>query len=462
VTKALEYVDKNVNASGGTAIDEALREALKLRGEKDRPFMVVFLTDGEPTIGERDPKKIIANASGAAAGNVRLFTFGVGNDVNVGLLDELSAELRGSSSYVVPKEDIEIKVSSFYARVASPVLTDLKLDFGGLDVYDVCPRKVGDLFRDQQLVVVGRYKGKGAQAVKLSGKLGAREKDFVYEIKAPEKDAANEFLPRIWAMRKVGQLMEDIRKHGESPELRNEVVRLSKLHGIMTPYTSWLVVEDERQLARGGPAPATRIIQEDFDRRRNEAQSAARPAPSAPGVLYAKSTGAGADAPAAEARAAMRESARGLEDSSGGALAFGSRDSFESDKRQREKFLGGKSGEAEKAAANAVLGGGGNESLANRKLAESEGLEADGTYALKDAKGQKLVQQVGGRAFYFADGKWIDGAFDGKAETVKVKYLSDEYFKLLQDKPELARFLALGSKVIVKSGEKFYEVTDKE
>jgi Ca-activated chloride channel family protein len=363
---------------------------------------------------------------------------------------------------VVPKEDIEVKLSGFYSRVSSPVLTDIKLDLGALDAYDICPRKFGDLFRDQQLVVVGRYRGKGGAALKLTGKLGKREKEIVYEVKAPEKETGNDFLPRVWAMRKVGQLMEDIRQHGESAELRAEIVRLSKLHGIMTPYTSWLVVEDERQLVAGrGPMPVTTVIREDFDRRRGqwEKSGAAGPAPSAPGMAFAPAREAPATAAGKAADMALAEHARAMSDEPLDGLTFGARAGFEGEKKQRAERLGGEFDKAEEAARQAVMGGGGYDSLANRQLAAKEGLKADGTYALKDAKGESLLREVGGRAFYFADGKWVDGGFKGE-ETVKVKYMSDEYFKLLKDKPELAKFLALGNKLIAKCGEKFYEVTE--
>jgi Ca-activated chloride channel family protein len=464
VTRAIEHVDKNVVASGGTAIDEALREAMKLNPGQDRPFMVVFLTDGEPTIGERDPATILKNVSGRTAANVRLFSFGVGTDVNAALLDDLSASNRGTCTYVVPKEDIEVKVSSFYARVSSPVLTDIKLDFGQLDAYDVCPRKLGDLFRDQQLVVVGRYRGKGGLAVKLSGKMGSREKEVVYELKAPERETGNEFLPRVWAMRKVAQLMEDVRQHGESAELRAEIVRLSKQHGIMTPYTSWLVVEDERQLVagRGEPRPVTNVIEENFDRRRNEWRQSggAGAAPAAPGAVFAPAKSAPASAEGRAADLALAEHARALGDEAAGGLAFGARDHFEADARKREDLLGQGGGKSSAAAQTAVMGGGGYDSLANRELARKEGLRSDGTYDLKDAKGRSLLREVGGRAFYFADDKWVDGAYRGTEKTVKVKYMSDEYFKLLQDKPELAKFLALGARVIAMCDGKFYEVTD--
>ncbi|MEN3335250.1 MAG: Ca-activated chloride channel [Blastocatellia bacterium] len=128
----LKFID-NLRAEGGTNINDALIAALKQFQSSERPAMVVFLTDGLPTVGPTDVKEILRNAESANRGNVRLFTFGVGYDVNTNLLDKLAADHRGVSDYIEPQEDLEIKVSNFFARVNYPVLSDLKLDFGGVE-----------------------------------------------------------------------------------------------------------------------------------------------------------------------------------------------------------------------------------------------------------------------------------------------------------------------------------------
>jgi len=242
VQAALAFIDK-IEARGGTAIHDALLLALKtIKGAKGVP-MVVFLTDGLPTIGETNVEAILKNVTGANDSKSRVFVFGVGHDVNTKLLDRLAEDNHGAPDYVTEKEDIEVKVSNFYQKVASPVLADVTLAFPGLKVTEMYPREVGDLFRGSQLMVLGRFDGGGHKAVKLAGTVDGKARQFVFETTFAEtKD--NTFLPRLWATRKVAYLLDEIRLHGKNQELVDEVVRLGKRHGIMTPYTSFLVVED--------------------------------------------------------------------------------------------------------------------------------------------------------------------------------------------------------------------------
>jgi Ca-activated chloride channel family protein len=245
-TKALEYVEK-LRANGGTNIHDALLEALKLAQAGDRPNIVIFLTDGLPTIGETNIERIADDTVKANTTGTRLFVFGVGYDVNAVLLDKLSSQNHGVSEYVRPKEDIEIKVSSFYSKVQNPVLTDVALDFGPLLVNDLFPRELPDLFEGGQLVVVGLYREPMLINVMLKGKLQNEEKAFEYPLEfKPETDAtANNFVARIWASKKIGFLIDEMRVHGRDQELVDEIVRLSKEFGIITEYTSFLVETDE-------------------------------------------------------------------------------------------------------------------------------------------------------------------------------------------------------------------------
>ncbi|MFC1744750.1 VIT domain-containing protein [Candidatus Riflebacteria bacterium] len=243
ISNALDFCEK-LNARGGTAIDEALNLALKTIKGAESLAMIVFLTDGMPTIGEVDIKTILKNVKNNNGEKARLFVFGVGYDVNTELLDILATESRGTSDYVSPKENIEVKVSNFFQKISSPVLSDLVLNISNLRTYDRYPKKLPDLFRGNQLMIVGRFKGQGGHhAIKLSGKVAAKQKEFVFESNF-DSMKANDFLPRQWATRKVAYLLDEIRLHGKNRELVDEVVKLGKRYGIMTPYTSFLVVED--------------------------------------------------------------------------------------------------------------------------------------------------------------------------------------------------------------------------
>ncbi|MGH2368704.1 MAG: VIT domain-containing protein, partial [Chloroflexota bacterium] len=168
--RALEWIDSLV-ASGGTNINAALVTALAA-DTGDRPHTVVFVTDGLPTVGPRSAEQIVANARAAAGGRARVFPFGVGFDVNTSLLDKLAADFGGVSAYVKPDEDLEAAVSAFYSKVGSPVLTDLRLDFGGAEVYDLFPAQLPDLYAGGQLMVAGRYRLPGRFDVTLSGRSG--------------------------------------------------------------------------------------------------------------------------------------------------------------------------------------------------------------------------------------------------------------------------------------------------
>src|SRR5262249_27719932 len=149
---------ERLQAEGGTNINDALLVAFKQFQTSERPQMIVFITDGEPTVGGTDIKQIVKNVTEANHAKVRLFSFAVGYNLNTNLLDKLSAENRGSSDYIEPQEDLEVKVSNFFARVNYPVLSDLKVDFGGVETDSMYPRNIGDLFKNSQLVLVGRYK----------------------------------------------------------------------------------------------------------------------------------------------------------------------------------------------------------------------------------------------------------------------------------------------------------------
>src|SRR5262245_1207337 len=174
-----------LEATGGTAINDALAAALEMRSsDPTRTFTVVFFTDGRPTIGETDATKILSNVAARNTANTRIFTFGVGDDVNAALLDQLADNSRALSTYVRETEDIEAKVSGLYAKISNPVLTNLRLRVGpDCAISEVYPPQLPDLFHGSQLVVLGRYTGSGHAAVRLTGSVGKDTREFVYEVK---------------------------------------------------------------------------------------------------------------------------------------------------------------------------------------------------------------------------------------------------------------------------------------
>jgi Ca-activated chloride channel family protein len=242
VADALSFVER-IEAAGSTNIDEALWEALGY-GESERPRMTVFLTDGLPTVGEQDVATILENVEERNRDGARVFPFGVGYDVNTTFLDQLALDNRGTVEYVKPGEDIERKVSSFYNKVSMPILSDISIEIDGVEVYDTYPLDLPDIFNGTQALVLGRYAGSGAAAIRLSGSVGDRVEVFEYEASFASRTAEHDFIPPVWAGRKIAYLMTEIRLHGESEELKDAIVDLATEFGIVTPYTSYLVRED--------------------------------------------------------------------------------------------------------------------------------------------------------------------------------------------------------------------------
>lgn len=245
---------EGLHAGGGTNIYGSLTTALTHLKDSSRPNFVLFLTDGLPTIGETGESKITAAAKGANGVRARMLPFGVGYDVNSRLLDKLARENFGLSEYVRPEEDIEAHVAKVYNRIASPVMTDVAVNFefdavrteDGPPINRQYPASVVDLFEGEQLVIVGRYKKPGVSKVSISGKVGTEAKkfDFPADFTAKSQDASFAFVEKLWATRRIGEIIDQIDLHGKNPELVKELVELSTKHGILTPYTSFLADEN--------------------------------------------------------------------------------------------------------------------------------------------------------------------------------------------------------------------------
>jgi len=250
---AVEFIDR-LQARGGTNISDALAAALNGVDSEGRPHLILFLTDGLPTVGVTDIDQILGQVQSTNSREIRIFAFGVGHDVNTHLLDQLSGGTRAVSTYVHPSEDIEVKISSLFSKVSRPVLTDLHLTIEGVGTSDIYPRNLPDLFDGGRLVLLGRYDGSGDARIHLDGHVLSQERHFEYELAYAERSDDADFLPHLWATRKVGYLMDEIRLHGENPELKEEIIRLGRQFGIVTPYTSFLVVE-ETPPAEGRPRP---------------------------------------------------------------------------------------------------------------------------------------------------------------------------------------------------------------
>lgn len=388
IQEATQFVDK-LESRGGTDIYEALNIALGMfEAQSTRPKILVFLTDGLPTVGLTEYTDILKKVQQKNTALVRLFTFGVGYDVNTHLLDELAESSKAVSAYIEPKEDLEVIVSNFFDKIDAPVLSDLALNIDGAGVYDVFPKALPDLFRGSQLLVCGRYRQSGTFDLSLSGMVQAQKQEHKYSIDFPASALTNDFLPRIWASRKIGYLLDQIRLHGEEQELKEEVIELAKKFGIVTPYTSYLVTEDEEIETDHRPRPRP-LFQE---------------LSNAPAAGSSGSTGKNA----ADEMYRMRPQeapaiTRGFTETKDGEVAV----------------------------------------RVSKDLQKLKGEQTVSTTSLSD------ITYIGTKTFYRIDGVWTDSEYESGVETVNIAYGSDAYFKLLDVRPELGQYLSLGDQLIL-------------
>ncbi len=249
--RAAKFVDA-IDASGSTNISAALLRALEHKAAEGRPHLVLFLTDGRPTAGVQNPAELVRQVLAANRAGVRLFAFGVGEDLDRTLLEDLAEGTRAVAEHVAESEDIEEKVSRLQKKIGTTVISELSIDWGGAEVGAVFPKNLGDLYAGTQLMVTGRYKKAGTFEVTLRGKAGAKAVELKQQLSFPERIDVAPGVPYLWAMRRVATLLDEIRKHGENGELVKEVVEVSKKHRIASPYTSFLVLETEQAYDQHG------------------------------------------------------------------------------------------------------------------------------------------------------------------------------------------------------------------
>lgn len=423
---------EGLDSTGGTAIRDALLAALEIRGnDASRPFVIVFFTDGMPTIGETNPEKITRDVLAKIKPNTRIFTFGVGDDVNATMLDMLAEKTKAVTTYVRPAEDIEIKSSAMVSKISNPVLVNLSLTFSpDIQVLDIYPTSLPDIFEGSQLMVFGKYKGKGGSAIKLKGDLANEKKEFVYEYNFPEKTSdSKSFVEQLWARRKVGFLLDQIRANGEKGELVDEVTKLAKKYGITTPYTSYLVVPDHVSYPIHRPVPSypTPKLPVPFGLLPSSGGDGirkvlefARENQSRPGQL-------------AEGRATAAEKAfefAGIAGAPGAEQLKKAMDDKGALDRAKDAFR--------RKDQNAVQGGkmGVDLSVQNQNFRDQITVS------------ETAIKQISGRSMIEVGGVWIDEGFQKSMPTMIIKAQSDTYFRLLEKQPQLRKLFGLGNYLI--------------
>ncbi len=419
--KALSFV-RGLQPLGGTNIDEALRRGLSDgAGAWEGPHLVIFITDGEPTVGETDEGGIVRSAKAANAGGSRIFTFGVGHEINARLLDTLAAEGRGIPEYAHDGADFERKISAFYDKLAHPVLADVALSLPGVDAFDIYPKRLPDLFRGGQFVVLGRYRTPKATAITLAGSVGGASRSYAEDARFPESSAQGPFIPRLWAVRKVGFLLEEIRRNGERPELRDEVVALGKKFGIVTPYTSYLVLEDHAQ------PPRPDSFEDPVSRRRGPGMPSAPPPPVA-----------AAPAESAEAAGSWLGDADD-EAPMAGASGFGTGGGgYKRDGGGRAEPKAASPAKPAPAPRLDTATGKGGVAISKKLKSMKEEEKAD----------DDRSRVASGRTFVQSGGRWRDTTVSASAKVLVVRYLSDAHLALAK-RADLREAIALGERVVI-------------
>jgi Ca-activated chloride channel homolog len=463
---AREWVE-SLKAAGGTDIAAALEAALGFRtGEgSDRALQVLLLTDGLPTVGLKETPEIVEILNRRECRGIRIYSFGVGDDVDAHLLDLLAEKTSACSTYVRPNEDLEAKASALAKKIGRPVRTDLKLTIsGGPRLVEMYPPRLPDLFQGDQIQVAGRFEGHGPAKITLKGRAGDQRFSESFQAVFPEVSTDYNFVAPIWARRKVGYLLDQIRLHGESVEVKKELVKLAHDYSIATPYTSLLVVPESAASARSVARRAAT--------RRRHFQSSSMP-------LMGGGFGGGMGI---AGMGGMGGTGRGMAGMGGGMGGMGGGmggmgGGMGGMGGGMGGGLGGMAGMgAGMGAASVAPRRGNGHALASAPERQSRdaieagsptrdagasvaGLPSSGKEAIDlaervaDLKNGTRAERstsertIAGRRFRKAGEAWVDESFKSSMATVRLRVLGQAYFRLLAAHPELSAIFALGNRV---------------
>ncbi len=405
VKNALSFIT-NLSAGGGTNINEALQRAMGITGDTERPGYLLFLTDGLPTVGETNEMNIARNCLLANKNKTRVFSFGVGYDVNARLLERISEQNSGMSAYVKPGENLEIILSEFYRSIQSPVLTDITVAFavngnkdyeGSFAVFkaipdmattfsangikEVYPASIPDMFEGSQIELFGKYLLPGKTKVTITGFANGKKQTYSYDVEFADKGEGIEYkqIEKIWATRKIGFLINQIDLNGEKEELVTSLVELSKKYGILTPYTSFLAREDI----------------DIYDVRQNTTTTTMN--------------------------------------------------------LEKLDNVSGQSGVAQRSY---------KQQLKNERVA-TENEDVMSVTAAGEVHTASTVKNIGGRPFYLRNGIWVDGTLNEAQEknAVTVKQFSDKYFEIAKNNSvDLNQYLSVDEEIVINLNGDAYKI----
>ncbi|HAT09314.1 MAG TPA: hypothetical protein DCS97_01670 [Planctomycetes bacterium] len=244
LTQARAFLERQ-DARGGTILAPAMRLAYSY-ADRDRMLNVIILSDG---LTEQRERAELMRLIGERPRNARVFCIGIGNDVNRPLLDQLAGETGGLSAFISHGDDFQRQAKAFKRKLEKPVARDLKLSFNGIEVYDLVPARLPDLYHGTPLRVYGRYKGSGQAQVALDGTILGREVHATSAVDFPA-DGSQPAVERMWAWHRIQDLQRTADRAGDRSGVIPEIVRLGEGYSIVSEYTSFLVLENDAEFKR--------------------------------------------------------------------------------------------------------------------------------------------------------------------------------------------------------------------
>jgi Ca-activated chloride channel family protein len=230
------YVSK-LKGSGGTQMIEGIKAALDFDHDPERLRFVTFLTDGH--IGNEAQ---ILDEVHDRLGPARIFSFGVGSSPNRYLLNRMAKLGRGAVAYLGLHDDGGEVMDHFFERISHPVLTDVTIDWGSMEVEDVIPARLPDLFVGRPVIVTGKFRNPDATTFRVKGRAGAQVVEASFEVDPVESAYAGKALPSIWARMRIAELA-DRATWDPNVELGGEVRELALRYSLMSAYTSFVAVD---------------------------------------------------------------------------------------------------------------------------------------------------------------------------------------------------------------------------
>jgi Ca-activated chloride channel family protein len=423
---------RRLGASGSTNIEAGFAAAMQLLDDSDRPCYVIHLSDGMPTVGERDDRKLTADLLAQNERRARIFNFGVGFDVNSRLLERISNQCFGKTFFVSPEQSVEEPVSILFNRLSQGAIQDVRWDVEHakanktIDAFDTYPSQIPDLFRGDRSVVFGRYSGQGKALLTITGTLHGEKQTFKQTVDFRNSVAGEEnaFVAPLWASRRAAAIVDEIDLEGNSKELIAELIELSKRYGVLTPYTA-LIAEE--------PTPG----QADFASRSSAFE-----------LPYLGGGGMGASQ-AITPQPSLRQS---------GAEAFRMRDAnnrfADVDSLQANESTQKTLSQPSMSASTTTIDGRSG-SKSNPQPPETS-----------DATPPPKIRRIGDRSFRLIDDRWIDSLLGVDAndnvtlqDAIKIERFSDAYFDLIQKHGKVLRPLVdTPSQILIRLNNKIYKI----